>query len=288
MLSVTETTWFDSLKAIVLENDVLEVVLLPERGAEIHRIRHRVTGLDYLYLREPDITRFQADVKAGSIGEPEDYFFNGMYTMFPNAANPADSVHGHKYEFHGDVRHVAWDYRIAYGEPGTPIYMSATSRNMPLGIERVFRLEGTRITIADQVVYRGEAGEALPYIYGLHPYHGYPLFDEDTTIKIGEEIILPNRDEQFMRMDDVPATGSIEIYNEKLATGLRLSYDPQQLPYVWVWLHFNPPNEPMYVGALLPCSNVWSGGIEKALELDTARWLSPGEQHPFSWQIEVI
>lgn len=281
---IVETTWFDSLRAIVLENDVLQVVLLPERGGEIHRIRHRVTGLDYLYLREPDITRFQADVSAGKIGAPEDYFFNGMYTMFPNAATPT-VLNGHQYEFHGDIRHVAWDYRIA----DDAIYLSATSRNIPLGIERVFRLDESlpRIMVEDQIVYRGE-GEAHPYIYGLHPYHGYPLFDEGTTIKIGEEVLLPNRDLQFTRMDDVPATGSIEIYNPRLATGLRLTYEPDKLPFVWVWLHLNPPGEPQYVGALLPCTNVWSGGIDKALELGTAKWLRPGESHPFSWQIEVI
>lgn len=285
-MSIRETTWLNHLKAIILENETIQVVLLPERGAEIHRIWHQRTGLDYLYLKQGEVKNFEADVQNQTVKLPEDYFFCGFYTMFPNAATPAE-VEGRKYEFHGDVRHVAWDYQIE----GENIRLTGRSRNMPLGIRRVLRLDrdSPRITVTDEIFSDQNASEPIPFIYGLHPYHGYPLYDEGTTVKVGGEIIktLPARTETLVELGDVPHAGNIEIFNAKLNAGVRIEFDPTFMKYVWVWFHFNQEiNE--YVGSLLPCTNTWAGGIEQALEMGTALWLEPGQSITTNWAIEVI
>ncbi len=287
-IQIRETTWLNHLQAIILENEYIEVVVLPGRGAEIHRIRNKQTGLDYLYLKQGEIQNFEADVLNETVRAPEDYFFCGFYTMFPNAATPAD-LDGAKYEFHGDVRHVAWEYQI----DGDTIHLTGHSRNMPLGIRRVLKLDSDspRITVTDEIFNSLDTGERIPFIYGLHPYHGYPLFDEGTVIKIGDKIIqtLPDRTEKLVDLGDAAqdSSGLIEIFNPKLDTGIQFKFDPTFMKYIWVWFHFNPEiNE--YVGSLLPCTNTWGGGIEKALEIDTALWLEPGQSMTTSWAIEVI
>lgn len=285
-MSIYETTWLNHLQAVVLENEKLQVVLLPERGAEIHRIRHQQTGQDYLYLKQGEIEKFQADVQSQTVKMPDDYFFCGFYTMFPNAATPAD-MEGRKYEFHGDTRHVAWGYRIS----DSAVYLTAQSRNMPLGIRRVLTLDSDapRISVTDEIFSDQNAGERIPFIYGLHPYHGYPLYDEGTVVKVGGEVIktLPARTEKLVELGDAPHTGDIEIFNPKLKTGIRIRFDHTFMKYVWVWFHFNPEISE-YVGSLLPCTNTWAGGIEKALEIGTALWLEPGQSIRTSWEIEII
>lgn len=285
-VQIRETTWLNHLKAITLENESLQVVLLPERGAEIHRIRHQQTGLDYFYLKKDEIEKFEADVQNQTVKMPEDYFFCGFYTMFPNASAPAE-LDGKKYEFHGDMRHVAWDYQIE----GTTIHLTGRSRNVPLGIRRILNLDpdSPRITVTDEIFSDASTGERIPFIYGLHPYHGYPLYDEGTITKIGDDIIktLPARTEKLVELGDAPHVGNIEIFNPKLDTGIRIQFDHTFMKYVWVWFHFNPETNE-YVGSLLPCTNTWAGGIEMALDINTALWLEPGQSMMTSWSIEVI
>lgn len=285
-VQIHETMWLNHLKAVILENEKIQVILLPERGAEIHRIRHRQTGLDYLYLKQGEIEKFEADVQSQTVKAPEDYFFCGFYTMFPNAATPAE-LDSRKYEFHGDVRHVAWGYQI----DGSNLILTGHSRNMPLGIRRVLNLDSAspRITVMDEIFCDESAGERIPFIYGLHPYHGYPLYDEGTVVKVDNEVIktLPARTEKLVELGDVPHVGDIQIFNPKLNAGIRIQFDHSFMKYVWVWFHFNPEiNE--YVGSLLPCTNTWAGGIEKALEIGSALWLEPGQSMTTRWSIEVI
>jgi len=285
-LNIRETTWLNHLQAIILENEHLEVVLLPERGAEIHRIKHKKTGLDYLYLKQDEVKKFEADVQSKTVKQPEDYFFCGFYTMFPNAATPAE-LNGRKYEFHGDLRHVAWDHRINQA----CAYLTAQSRNTPLSIRRVFMLDenSPRISVVDEIFNPQSSKEKFPFIYGLHPYHGFPLYDEGTVVKIGDEVIktLPARTEKLVELGDAPHVGNIEIFNSKLNAGIRIEFDPTFMKYVWVWFHFNPESNE-YVGSLLPCTNTWAGGIEQALEMGTALWLEPGQSITTNWAIEII
>jgi hypothetical protein len=167
---------------------------------------------------------------------------------------------------------------------------------MPLGIRRRLTLDADhpRISVSDTLVNTAESGDPIPYIYGLHPYHGYPLLDEGTTITVGGQAIktLPERHEPLTGLyDALPGgVGQAEIFNPKLNTGLRYEFDAAFMPFVWVWLHLNAPNDHVwgYVGSLLPCTNTWAGGIEKALEIGTARWLKPGESVITSWAIEII
>src|SRR5260370_8321435 len=63
MASVTagEETGF---RSVVLESDELRVVVLPDKGAEIHRLVHRESGVDVLFhgpwgLQPPDAPRLE-------------------------------------------------------------------------------------------------------------------------------------------------------------------------------------------------------------------------------------
>lgn len=292
MLRISESTTHGALPSVVLENDAVRVTVLPGRGGEIHQIRNRASGLEYLLVDAAETERFAEDLSAGTAGRDEDYLFNGFLTMFPNAGTAAQ-VDGRDYEFHGDIRHVAWDYRIGHDEPDTPIYLSGRSRSVPAVLNRRLALDSSRalISVTDELVFVGDRDELpIPYIYGLHPYFGRPLLDEGTQLRVGAQTVatLPSRSERVSTLyDAAESVGLVEVYNPKLDAGFRLTYEPDQLPYVWVWLNLDPSPEGPYVTALLPCTNTWDGGITTALELGTAQWLRPGEPVSYSWQLEL-
>ena len=66
-----ETGW----RSVVLESDALRVVVLPEKGAEIHRLVDRESGIDVLFhvpwgLQPPGATKpgRDADLRTKSFG----------------------------------------------------------------------------------------------------------------------------------------------------------------------------------------------------------------------------
>lgn len=158
-----------STPPLVLASDQMEVVLLPERGARLHRLR--AFGRDLL--------RTPADVTAHAT----DPFFWGAYVMAPwcNRARPGPmEVAGSTVDLapnfpdgtaiHGQVHDRAWDavgdgwLAIAAGGDGWPWAYEVRMRPSVIG---------STFHLACQLTNRSE--EPMPAGMGLHPWFVRPV-----------------------------------------------------------------------------------------------------------------
>jgi galactose mutarotase-like enzyme len=290
-------TWWDGFTVYRLENEFLQVTLMPLRGGEIQQIRSKKSDLKFLCEGRPDMPDFRQPGPDAPLAPAENAAFSNFYTMFPNAG-PLQTYRGYQYEFHGDIRAVAWEAKIITdSEAKIVLELKARCKEIPFELKRTISLEkgATCLSFRDELSHIGPTGsEKLPFIYGFHPYFSHPLLDENSQFKVGGQVIFegPSRQERVNRLYSIETgqVGEVEIFNPVLKAAFRLRFDPSFLKYTWLWF-VSKPAEKVYLGSLLPCTNFISpgspDGINAALANQTARWLEPGELFSTNWQIEA-
>ena len=123
-------------RAITLENDLLRVTILPDKGADIAELIHKPSGVDCL-------AKTPWGLKPPGAAPATDFLDNyegGWQEMFPSS-NDACEVRGQAIPFHGETPLLPWEVEIL-AEVGDEIAvrLSVQSRALPLRLERTMRL----------------------------------------------------------------------------------------------------------------------------------------------------
>jgi aldose 1-epimerase len=180
---------------LVLESDALEVVLLPDVGARLHRVR--AFGVDL--LRTPDQVE----------GHASDPFFWGAYVMAPwcNRARPGPmTVAGRTIDLrpnfpdgtaiHGQVSDRPWqasdDGRLTVAGGGDGWPWDYEVRLHPT-------VEGTTLRLALELINRSDG--PMPAGLGLHPWFVRPL-----EVGLAAEAVYPSNAGSIGRPEPVRGT----------------------------------------------------------------------------------
>ena len=97
-------------RAIYLENDLLRVCILPDKGADIAELIHKPSGVDCL-------AKTPWGLKPPGAAPATDFLENyegGWQEMFPSS-NDACEVRGQAIPFHGETPLLPWDVRDSGG-----------------------------------------------------------------------------------------------------------------------------------------------------------------------------
>ena len=156
------TSWsFNGLQALVLENDRLRVVVLPDLGGKVWQVTDRRTRRDLLW-QNPRITA--RPVPFGSTYD--DVFFGGWDELFPN--DVPEELAGEPFPDHGELWASAWDWRVEDRDDAVSVTLSLET---PISACRFTKT----LTLADgasdlEVAWRIENRLArdLPYLWKQH------------------------------------------------------------------------------------------------------------------------
>ena len=155
------------MRAAVLENELLRVVVLLDRGAEIVEFRYKPLDSDPLArwgeLRNPASDRASI---ASATGTFLDYYVGGWQEILPNGGQPA--VHrGAEYGQHGEVCLIPWASEVVTDTPER-VALRCTVRALrtPLLLERTMTLDRGRATLTLDERLTNEAGEPLDVMLG--------------------------------------------------------------------------------------------------------------------------
>ena len=127
--------------AVHLTSDLLEVTVLPGKGADIYALTDLGSGLDPLFKAPWGLQPPGSPPRDGSEGAAflENYE-GGWQELFPNTNDPA-SYRGISLPFHGEVATLPWSWSVAADDFGeTAVRFTVECRLTPFRLERTMRL----------------------------------------------------------------------------------------------------------------------------------------------------
>ncbi len=275
---ISDAILYLGLPVIVLENELLRVAILPDKGAEICSLRFKPTDVDPLLslprgLRAP--TPFPPTISSRD-GSFNDFYVGGWQEMLPSAGGPA-TVSGAEIGRHGEVALLPWQWEITEDDSArVAVRLWVRTVRTPFYLERIMSLESGHATLNIQETVTNEGGEELPLMWGHHLAFGEPFLDDSCVLQAPAERVevhaglphpsnrltagrtgswpimtgtngapvdlrpIPSRDARSADMLYLLGlrAGWYALTNRRLGQSLVVEWDTNAFPVLWVWQEF--------------------------------------------------
>jgi len=295
-------SYIDGMLSLHLENDLVRIGILVDRGSDIFEFRYKPKDIDFLLrlrkgIRNPQSVFSQIRKTANQF---EDYYYGGWQVCLPNS--PAFNYRGAELGQHGEVSLIPWQVEIV--EESTElvsIKCSAEPLRIPIRIERTLSLKRDSTTLAVEEAVTNYSGTALDIMWGQHIAFGLPFLEDGVIIdtnaktmeaesampeyhrfKRGEVYTWPNARSKDGEPDNasvIHRKGMAEfadlcyldgygqnafytIKNETKNIGFALTWDGMLFKDLWFWQEFNATKDFPW----------WGDCYTVALEPWTSKW----------------
>jgi hypothetical protein len=291
-------------RSVVLESNELQVVVLPDKGAEIHRLVHRESGIDILFKGPRGLRPPGAPALEGS-GDDE-FMWNyagGWQELFPSV-NESCTYRGRRIPFHGEVATLPWEHEVLDGDAHrAEARFRARCRKTTFELERTLRLEDGSAELQVESVATNVGGEPAHFVWGQHCVVGAPLLEAGCTLELPARTIVtrpelwepetaelaPGQHEAWplarlrdggwvdLRRIPGPAHGShddvyvgdleatrLAVSNPRLGLTFRLGWEPAALGWVILWQAYGGANAPPLTGSYALGVEPWTSRLNLA------------------------
>lgn len=255
---ITDHLTYHQYRAVQLENEKIQILLLPDRGGEPIRWLHKPTDTEFIWL-----TRVGLLPPHSLYPDYQMTYPGGWQEMMPEVSYTSEyrgtTVH------RGETAVTPWDMQIIRDEQSEiRIRLTHRLRSLPLRIEKDFILKSgeTRVRIEETVL--NEAPVPMETNWGYHLAYGAPFLTPNSTISFaegakicqpqtGEEWAWPSAIQGGERVDlsRLPEKGAerdllyvkttdgkYQIHSPEKKLDLEVRWDQQVWPYVWYWQNF--------------------------------------------------
>ncbi len=272
---ISDAWTYRGLKTAVLENELLRVVVLLDKGADIYQLVHKPTDVDFLW-RSPwgvrDPRRFLPTTGSGE-NVWLDVYEGGWQTVLPGGGFP--SVYGGAdMGLHAEVNTMPWD-SVIVDDSSEKVSLRCWVRTYrtPFFFEKTLTLTSASPMLEIQSSLLNEGEETVHCVWGEHIALGAPFLSEDCIIdlpggrlfnhpvdfhpnnrlkagfegpwpwseaKDGGRIDLSKVPPKSVRAYDMSyvadmTEGWYAITNRRLGLGFALSYPTDVFAYLWYW-----------------------------------------------------
>jgi galactose mutarotase-like enzyme len=299
-LSVSTDWSYRGLRSVVLENQSLRVIILPEAGAKIWQITYKPLDADLLW-NNPRIQ----PARLPSNSRYDDVWSGGWDELFPN--DEVSVIEGESYPDHGELWTGEWDAEPWSRADEVGVRLRYTTPISSIEVEKTIRLRRNQPRIEFQHRFTNRGRTAFPFLWKLHPamavspqhridfppmqvvvepafpgtLAGAPEISQWPLIK------TPSGDVDLRRVTPEDARQLYFFYGTQMkgnwcaltnaATGLAcgLQFDPKVFPCCWLfatyggWRNYN-------VAVLEPCTG-YPLNFEAMKAAARHRTLAPGE-----------
>lgn len=157
------TSWsFRPFRAVILENQSLRVVVLPELGGRIWSILSKPQNRELLW-HNPRIPPQSAPFGAVF----DNVWCGGWEEMFPSPAPGV--INGEPYPDHGEVWCVPWEAVTASDAECVSVLLSCDARISAAHLEKRITLRGERPRVEVSYSLHNPTWVNFPFIFTLHP-----------------------------------------------------------------------------------------------------------------------
>ena len=299
-LSISTDWTLHGLKAIVLENRFLHIVVLPEAGAKIWQITYKPLDTPLLWnhpridpAKQPIHTRY------------DDVWSGGWDELFPN--DEAGDLEGEFVPDHGELWTGSWQFETFEEAGKVGVRLKFLTPITSFLVERTIVLERGSQNFEIRYRFTNQSANKLPFLWKIHP--AFAVSDDHrldfpamTVVRepsfpgsLGEAPLSfpwPHASlaDHMIDLRQIPASDSGAMhffYGTELAAGwcglsnranglsVALKFDPEVFSSCWLfashggWRNLN-------VAVLEPATG-YPFRIQSMIDQGQARWLSPNE-----------
>ncbi|MCC3371883.1 DUF4432 family protein [Cohnella sp. REN36] len=265
---LTEDLQYKGYRTLMLENDLIQVILLLDRGGEPVRWLHKPTDTDLIWH-----TRTGLLPAHGLYPDYQMTYLGGWQEMMPEVSRTHEyrgaTVH------RGETSITPWDYElIREDEEELRVQLTNRLRSLPLKVEKTFILRrGDTAVRMEERVYN-ESPVKIEFNWGHHLAYGAPFLKGHSRIgfhpgsvvvnmETGERSVWPAMPGANSQVDlsvmASPGTPRPLLAVESRAGEYRLDagdhaglsltvrWDADIWPYVWYWQNFAAdPDAPFF------------------------------------------
>jgi hypothetical protein len=166
--------------ALILQNELLQIVVLMDKGAEIISFLYKPLDMDFLW-RTPNPLRSPATfVPVG--GSPSASFFDhwsgGWFEVLPNGG-PGCDYKGASFGQFAETINLPWEYRVLEDNPHqVTVALWVRTYRSPFLLQKTLTLKSGIAALFIQEKVTNEGRETLEFMWGHHPVVGAPFLDE--------------------------------------------------------------------------------------------------------------
>lgn len=176
---------YRGMRVLVLENDLLRISLLLDKGATIYELLYKPLDVDFMFLnnqgvRAPD----RLPTSAHSWGFLTDYYDGGWHEQLPNAGAASD-YQGTEQGLHGEVCLLPWHAAVLEDSPErVEVRLWVRTYRTPFLLEKTLTLlRGSSVLYMHERL-TNESSVPVDFMWGHHPALGGGFLNGDCAIDL--------------------------------------------------------------------------------------------------------
>ena len=183
---ISDSWTYRGLKTAILENELLRIVILIDKGADIYQFVHKPTDVDFLW-RSPWGVRDTSKFLPTS-GSPTsmwlDVYEGGWQSVLPAGGFPSE-VAGADLGLHAEVNTMPWDCQILSDSPEcVSIRCWVRGARTPFFCEKTLTLISGSPVLEIEETLINEGEEPSHCVWGQHIAIGEPFLNDECVIDL--------------------------------------------------------------------------------------------------------
>jgi len=173
---------------LTLENNLLKVTVLVDKGADIYEIIYKPMDIDFIW-KSPNRLR-EANKYIPTAYNDEctylDNYYGGFQELLP-AGGPA-SYKGCQLGLHGEVSTIPWSYKVIEDTKDlVEVEFECFAVRTPFHIKKRLSLKHDSLALGFKEWLTNEGEEKLEFLWAQHPSFGSPFLDDCCRLDIPAE-----------------------------------------------------------------------------------------------------
>ncbi len=283
---------YRGMRIAFMENEVLRVGVLLDKGADVFEFTYKPRDLDFMWQSPIELRKPFISTSALPEGAFHDYFYGGWQEILPSAGWASEPYLGTFQGLHGEVSLLPFEASIVEDDPQrVSIHTWVRTYRSPLKLERTLALEKEKaaLFIGERLVNESDGEFAI--MWGHHPSLGQPFLDENCVVRAPANKVevlafhpngywVPGGDYDFPmvptkrsgQLQDITRVLSREthsvdvvffkeltegwysITNEKMDLGFGMAWDAKLFKYLWMWQVYGGHNDYPWYGRTYNCA----------------------------------
>ncbi|NUQ28518.1 MAG: DUF4432 family protein [Acidobacteriaceae bacterium] len=290
---------------MALTNNSLSVSIVPEEGGRISSLVSRISEIEFLLQS----TNEDLHLEPGYDAQFQDGACAGIEECLPTVGICDNTTAGGPVPDHGDFWQLSWQVTA---QSSACLALVANGFSRPLLFQKTISLQESGLSIHYRVQNTGQRDTSFLYachpLFAIEPGDRVVLPSEAETLqlaysrtgrmgKLGDQVTWPGNEfnmvlpaeagEAEMLYTGKLSTGRCGLFRSERKQGLILSFSPQAMPYLGLWLCYGGwpggPGTQQYAVALEP-TTAPCGTLKQAQQKGLAFQLAPKED--FEWELE--